>query len=204
MGATAEGVPVIYKPIAGVRPLWDFDASTLASREVWTFRVAQAMNINMVPETVMGSGEYGPGAVQRFVEAYADEAVVGMINGADPGLWPIAVLDIITNNADRKAGHILRDAEEHLWAIDHGLTFHSHPKLRTILWGFGGRRIPQALLESVEDLLGLLDADMGAQFAAELSEPELAAMQIRAATLLETGLHPEPPEDRPAIPWPPY
>ena len=204
LGTTREGERVIYKPVAGVRPLWDFEASTLPAREVWTYRIALELGIDAVPETVLADGEYGPGAVQRFIEAFADESVVTLINGSDASLWPIAVLDVVTNNADRKAGHILRDDAGGLWAIDHGLTFHPDPKLRTILWGFAGMAIPEELVARLQELGAALDSDLGTQFAAEFGVPELAALRLRVSELVESGVHPDPPEDRPAIPWPPY
>ena len=109
LGETAEGIRVIYKPVAGARPLWDFDASSLAMREVWTHRIDRALDFSLVPETVMATGPFGPGAVQRFVDAQADQSVIDLINSVDDSLWPMAVLDVVINNADRKAGHVLRD-----------------------------------------------------------------------------------------------
>lgn len=195
---------MIYKPVAGARPLWDFDAATLALREVWTYRIDAALGFSLVPETVMGDGMYGPGAVQRFIEGLADEPVVEMINSVDEALWPIAVLDVVINNADRKAGHVLRDAESRLWAIDHGLTFHEEDKLRTVLWGFAGFAISGELSAALEKLAGDLAGDLGSRFAEDLSSPELQAMIDRVSAMIVAGSHPAPPTDRPAIPWPPY
>ena len=204
LGDTAEGLKVVYKPVAGAAPLWDFDAATLAAREVWTYRIAQVMGLDIVPRTAMGDGLYGPGAVQLFVDAVADDAVIAMINRADSALWPFALLDAVINNADRKAGHVLRDTKSRLWGIDHGLTFHAEDKLRTVLWGFAGETIPGDLLPGLRQLGSQLDADLGNDFGTAFSAAELAALRLRVARLLESGCHPEPPEDRPAIPWPPY
>ena len=204
LGTTADGEQVIYKPVAGARPLWDFDASTLAMREVWTYRIDQALGFNVVPETGMGTGPFGPGAVQRFVDATADQAVVDLINANDETVWPIAVLDIVVNNADRKVGHVLRAASGKLWAIDHGLTFHAEEKLRTVLWGFAGRRVPDDVIAAVGGLDVALRADLGKRFTADLGRSELDALRLRVDSLLAAGRHPDPPEDRPAVPWPPY
>ncbi|MCP3975782.1 MAG: SCO1664 family protein [bacterium] len=204
LGETTEGVRIIYKPVAGARPLRDFDASTLAIREVWTHRIDLELNLSLVPETVMATGPYGPGAVQRFVHAIADQNVIDMINTVDETLWPIAVLDLVINNADRKAGHVLRDEQSRLWAIDHGLTFHVEDKLRTVLWGFAGQDIPQPLLAGLAHLAERLDHDLGDDFANDMSHSELEALRTRVARLLEDGTHPLPPDDRPAVPWPPY
>ena len=50
----------------------------------------------------------------------------------------MAVFDVITNNADRKGGHVLEMTDGHRYGVDHGLTFHHEPKLRTVLWGWHG------------------------------------------------------------------
>ena len=204
LGETGEGVRVIYKPVDGARPLWDFDARTLAFREVWAFRIDQALGFSSVPETTMADGPFGPGAVQRHVEAAADQEVIDLINATGEVLWPIAVLDLVLNNADRKAGHILRDEHSRLWAIDHGLTFHVEEKLRTVLWGFAGLQIPREIVEQLRHVREQLGGDLGARFAADLSGSELTALLRRVDALIETGRHPIPPEDRHSIPWPPY
>ncbi len=204
LAETADGVRVIYKPVDGARPLWDFDARTLAYREVWTYRIDQALGFSSVPETTMADGPFGPGAVQRHVAGAADQAVIDLINAGDEALWPIAVLDLVVNNADRKAGHILRDEDSRLWAIDHGLAFHVAEKMRTVLWGFGGRPIPPAIAAKLRQARIELGGALGERFAADLSDDELRALLARIDTLIETGRHPIPPEDRHSIPWPPY
>jgi len=204
LGETEDGERVIYKPVAGIQPLWDFDAASLVAREVWTHRIDEALGTDVVPQTVFGDGVYGPGAVQRFVDAVADEAVVELINSASQLLWPIAVLDIVTNNADRKAGHVLRSESDRLWAIDHGLTFHTDPKLRTILWGLAGQKVPAELIERLQRLSDRLAGDLGEAFVADLSREELNATRSRVDAVLASQVHPEPPQHRPAVPWPPY
>ncbi len=204
LGETADGDTVVYKPVVGIQPLWDFEAPSLVLREVWTYRIDRALGTQVVPETVMGDGIYGPGAVQRFVDARADSTVVELINSVSPRLWPIAVLDAVTNNADRKAGHILRGDPSELWAIDHGLTFHVEPKLRTILWGLAGRPIPAQLLAQLGQLRDLLNGELGAAFVGDLSAAEFDAMADRIDSLLESEVHPHPPDHRPAMPWPPF
>lgn len=200
----AAGTLVVYKPLAGNRPLWDFDPATLAAREVLTYRLAQALGFDHVPETAFGDGPLGPGAVQRFVEQDPDFDGVAMIRQADPALWPIAVLDLIANNADRKVGHLLLErGSGTLRAIDHGLTFHPEPKLRTVLWVFAGRPLPPPMATAVGGLER--DLDPVATFATQhLGSAEAAALADRVVTLAAEGVHPHPPDDRPPLPWPPY
>ena len=200
----ADGSLVIYKPVTGNRPLWDFDVATLAAREVLTYRLAQAMGFGQVPETAFGDGPLGPGAIQRFVESDPDFDALGLIRRADRRLWPIAVLDLVANNADRKVGHLLSETGSGvLRAIDHGLTFHPDPKLRTVLWVFAGRRLPDGMIASLRRLGESLEP-LTAFAADHLGVAEAAALQERVESLLGDPVHPEPPDDRPPVPWPPF
>jgi hypothetical protein len=195
---------VVYKPTAGNRPLWDFDVSTLAVREVLTYRVASAMGLDVVPETVLGDGPLGPGAVQRYVDEDEGFDPYSMVERADPALWPFALLDLAVNNADRKFGHLLRGRDGRIWGIDHGLTFHPEDKLRTVLWCFAGMRFPPAMRKALERLDAALADGLAGEIAGDLGAPEAEAVRRRVAALIAGGVHPEPPGDRPPVPWPPY
>lgn len=198
------GTTVIYKPTAGNRPLWDFDVTTLAAREVLTYRISEVMGLGVVPETVLGDGPLGPGAVQRFIEEDEDADPVALIRRVDPTLWPIAVLDLVVNNADRKAGHLLTErGTGRLFGIDHGLTLHPDDKLRTVLWGLAGSPIPDTLVEAVRGLRGGLADGLGRDLERQLGEPEVLALEARILELTARPVHPEPPEHRPPVPWPP-
>lgn len=200
----ADGTLWVYKPEAGEQPLWDFAWKTLAAREVLTFEVSEAMELGIIPETVMATGQFGPGSAQRFLsEDAAFDPRPMFTEILDPALWPFAVLDIITNNADRKIGHLLKESGSgRLWGIDNGLTFHHHPKLRTVLWGFAGQRLPSDLSEKVEALDLALGSGLCDRVAKLLTPAEAGALVARVRDLLESGVHPHPPHDRPAVPWP--
>lgn len=204
LARSEDGSLWVYKPVAGEQPLWDFSYQTLAAREILAYEVSEAMGVGLVPETVMADGEFGPGSAQRFLSE--DEAFDPrpMFRGAlDPLLWPFAVLDIVTNNADRKIGHMLREQESgRLWAIDNGLTFHAEPKLRTVLWGFAGLPVPRPLMAAVEKLDQALAGDLCDRVADLLSPAEAGSLVARVKHLRSTGTHPFPPDDRPAMPWP--
>lgn len=202
--ALSRGVEVVYKPVAGNRPLWDFDVATLAAREVLTFRVSEAMGLDVVPETVLGSGPLGPGALQRFVDEDPAADPLALVRACDPGLWPIAVLDLVVNNADRKAGHLLTErATGRVYGIDHGLTFHAEEKLRTVLWCFAGRTIPERLVDALGALRAALDDGLSVDVERHLTEDEAAALTRRVDDLLARPIHPRPPVHRPPVPWPP-
>ena len=200
----SEGVRVVYKPISGNRPLWDFDVATLAIREVLTYRISEVMGLGAVPETVLGEGPLGPGAVQRFVEEDENADPLAQIRRDDPALWPIAVLDLVVNNADRKAGHLLTEAGTgRLYGIDHGLTFHPEDKLRTVLWGLAGLPIPEPLADALSGLHTALADGLGDEVEDDLGPAEAAALEARVAALLDSPVHPDPPAHRPPVPWPP-
>ena len=59
-------VTVVYKPVAGERPLWDFPDGTLAHREVAAYLVSEATGWDVVPRTWLRDGPLGPGMVQLW------------------------------------------------------------------------------------------------------------------------------------------
>ena len=63
-----DGVRVVYKPIAGERPSWDFPDGTLAGREVASYAVSEALGWDVVPHTFLRGGPHGPGMVQVWQE----------------------------------------------------------------------------------------------------------------------------------------
>jgi len=204
LGRSGNGL-VIYKPTAGVQPLWDFDVTTLAAREVLAHQVAEALGFaGLVPETVHGDGPFGPGAVQRYVPENPDFDPLPLIEAGDEILWPIAVLDLVIDNADRKMGHVLSDPTAGaLRAVDHGLSLHPEPKLRTVLWAFAGEELPSPMMEALDRLLANV-GPIEAEIATALGEMEATAFTTRLRRLMAHPVHPNPPEDRPAVPWPPF
>lgn len=204
LGTDPQDKPWVYKPTAGVRHLWDFPSETLANREILAYEVSECMSLDLVPETVAADGPFGPGAAQRYRETDPDfDQRQWFEEDTDPQLWPVAVFDLITNNADRKLGHILVDSPTgRLFAIDHGLTFHHQDKLRTVLWGFGGQPIPSRYLQALGRLWEALKGDLGDRAAQLLAPEETQALHRRTKRLLDNPIHPEPPPDRPALPWP--
>ncbi|MGA0131405.1 MAG: SCO1664 family protein, partial [Ilumatobacteraceae bacterium] len=124
----------IYKPLRGERPLWDF-APGLHRREVAAYRLAVAMGFDFVPVTVLREGPLGEGSLQLLIDADFEQHYFTLFEN-QPELHQqfrnIAVYDIVANNTDRKSGHVLIDAQRHVWGIDHGLCFSADFKLRTV------------------------------------------------------------------------
>jgi uncharacterized repeat protein (TIGR03843 family) len=182
----------IYKPQRGERPLWDFPHGTLGMREVAAFLVSEALGWEFVPPTVLRQGPHGLGSVQLFIDAQEGVHFFTIQhNGAFASrLKRLAALDVITNNADRKAGHCLVDSEGHLWAIDNALTFHAEPKLRTVIWDFVGQRLPKGILS---DLKGLQDALVENSPLSEALENLLSQNEYTGCC--ETGVSPSQDPD---------
>jgi hypothetical protein len=196
----------VYKPVAGERPLWDFPAGSLAGREVSAYRVSAAAGWNLVPPTVYRDGPFGPGMCQLWIDSDESVDVIALARSLDhPALREMAVFDAVVNNADRKIGHLLPDRRGHLYGCDHGVCFGEDYKLRTVLWQWRGRGLPETAVAALNGLReSLADGELRAELDRWLSPAEVAATRQRVEMLLEHKVHPFPPEDWPAVPWPPY
>ena len=197
----------VYKPVAGERPLWDFPEGTLAGREVAAYAVSRAGGFNVVPPTVYRDGPYGPGMCQLWIDVDPDLDLVALAHGSgDQALRQMAVFDAVINNADRKIGHLLPSRDGHLYGCDHGVCFSSDYKLRTVLWQWRGKRLPGRAVAALQHLSELLAG--GGELAEDLSQwltpDELQATRNRVELLIQHKVHPFPPADWPAVPWPPF
>jgi hypothetical protein len=194
-----EVLPVIYKPIAGERPLWDFPDGNLASREVAAYQLSEALGLSLIPLTIMRDGPYGPGSVQKWIEVDDEMDVVAFVQSSPDALRIMALFDAITNNTDRKFGHILITAAGEIYGCDHGVCFHSEDKLRTVLWNWSGEPFSASEFEILaKALVASTSLDQ------LISPTEIAAMQKRIINLINSGVFPEPATDWPAVPFPPY
>lgn len=144
-----------------------------------------------------------PGWLPVFTgELPTGEAVV-VAHADTPELRSVAVLDAVLNNSDRKASHLLRGTDGHLWGIDHGVTLHSQAKLRTVLWGWAGDLIPDNELARLARLSEALHgSDLPARLSTLLTADEIAAVTGRVEHLSRHGRHPLPLPGWPAVPWP--
>ena len=191
---------VIYKPVLGEKPLWDFAEGNLANREYAAFLLSQLAGFDLVPTTVLREGPFGYGMVQEWIEIDDNLDVVEFGQGNDPQLRKLALFDAIINNTDRKFGHLLVDVTGKLKGCDHGVCFHQENKLRTVLWQFSGE---QFNLEEIELLNKVKKLDLYFSFADLLTTAEICALDQRVSDLLATGKFPFPSDQWPAIPWPP-
>ncbi|MEU1178497.1 SCO1664 family protein [Streptomyces sp. NPDC005820] len=221
----------VYKPVAGERPLWDFPDGNLARREVAAYEVSEATGWGLVPPTVLRDGPYGEGMCQLWIEVAPEAELLALVDGEEPEpgwkaigfaevgegrtallvhadderLRRLAVLDAVINNADRKGGHLLPTADGRLYGIDHGVTFNTENKLRTLLWGWAGEPLTGEALDVLKGLRAALEPSgtLTGTLSALVTRDEVDATRARVEALLESGKHPEPSGEWPAIPWPP-
>ncbi|MCQ2002204.1 SCO1664 family protein [Arthrobacter zhaoxinii] len=227
--ASIGDAAVVYKPIAGEKPLWDFPDGCLAHREVAAYLVSEVLGWNIVPRTWLRDGRFGEGMVQLWQETDPEQTAVDLVSADDvPGtgwkevlqgqdetgrivflihedtsaLRRMAVFDVLVNNADRKGDHVLAMSDGHRYGVDHGLTFHSEHKLRTVLWGWIGDALSVEELAGVDRVLSGLEGELGRDLAKLLTAEEVASFAARCARLRSAGRFPAPSGDMPAVPWP--
>lgn len=222
-------VTVVYKPVDGESPLWDFPDGTLANREVAAYLVSQALGWDVVPRTWLRDGPFGHGMVQLWEEPDAEHSAVDLVatdqvpeagwkqvlEGRDEdgrsvtlvhedsaAMRRMAVFDVLVNNADRKGNHILAMTGGHRHGVDHGLTFHHEHKVRTVLWGWLSEELSAEELDGIDRVTEGLQGALGRELAELLSAQEIAALGARCSALRAAGQFPAPAGEMPAVPWP--
>jgi hypothetical protein len=196
----------IYKPRRGEVPLWDFPDGTLYRRERAAYLLSQRLGWPFIPPTVIRDGPFGIGSVQLYIDPDPRASYDHFRRHRSEEVQRIAVFDCLANNADRKAGHFLLGRHDgRLWGIDHGLTFNSAPKLRTVVWDYCGESIPEPFLADLRALRS--DPDRLTALCDELDElllpNELEAVTRRLDRILDQGHYPNPSSHR-SYPWPPF
>jgi uncharacterized repeat protein (TIGR03843 family) len=204
VAAAGRTAACVYKPIAGERPLWDFPEGTLAYREVAAYAVSAVTGWAVVPPTVLREGPFGPGMVQLWIDVEDSVDLSVLARSNLPALRRMAVFDAVVNNADRKGGHLLPTADGHVYGVDHGVCFSVEDKLRTLLWRWRGTPLTEEAMTVLAGLRDGLAGGLGGTLAELLAPGEVRATVRRVERLLATGCHPQPSEDWPAIPWPPF
>jgi hypothetical protein len=197
-------IPCIYKPIAGERPLWDFPEGTLAEREYAAYLLSRESGLNIVPLTILREGPYGKGMVQKWVDIDESVDLVEFFQSDDLQLRSMTLFDAIINNTDRKIGHLLPTRGGQVYGCDHGVTFHTEDKLRTVLWQWAGQNFDSTELELLRALSAKFNAPFGTLLETLITVEEFNALKFRVNRLINTGMFPNPSSDWPAVPWPPF
>lgn len=200
-----SAVDAVYKPLKGGYPLWDFDSKTLACREVAAYRVSHAIGWDFVPPTIIREdAPSGTGSLQLFIDHDPELNFFYFSRKHAKELKRVALFDMIINNADRKGSHMILDRQDRIWLIDHGLCFHTDPKLRTVIWNFSGKPIPKSMLKDAEHFALVLseDAEIRRELSELLNPDEIKAIQTRIKDIIKSGIFPFPDENRRPYPWP--
>lgn len=198
-----EKMAVIYKPIAGERPLWDFPDGNLAQREYAAFLISEFSGWKVVPPTVLRDGPFGMGMVQQWIDIDESIDLALYYREDNENLRRMALFDAVINNTDRKIGHLLPVIDGTLLGCDHGVTFHEENKLRTVIWQFAMCELTDEEIGNLIDLAGRLQTEPG-DLLELITENEFTALITRINQLIESGKFPSPSEDWPAVPWPPF
>ena len=194
-GSSLKGV---YKPTRGERPLWDFPAASLARREAAAYVVSEILGWSLVPPTVYRRhAPVGPGSLQLYIDHDPEYHYFTFRERDLQRLRPVALFDLVVNNADRKGSHVLIDPDDHIWLIDHGICFHVEEKIRTVIWDFAGEPFPEGLCadlgifrQKFEHLNGER-SELEASLKAYLSQAEIKAIAQRVDRLHPLARHHE-------------
>mgnify|MGYP003382197924 CR=1 FL=1 len=179
----------IYKPRAGEQELWDFPSGTLYHREYAAYLVSQRLAWDFVPPTVIRDGPHGVGSMSAYMEPLNGQSYPQLQREYRWTFLQMALFDLITNNADRKGSHFFAGTDKRLWGIDHGLTFHPHPKLRTVIWDFCGQPIPPQLLDDLIHLYS--DDELPDLLRPHLDPLEIEVFRGRIARMVDAGTYPD-------------
>ena len=199
-----EIVKCIYKPIAGERPLWDFQDGNLAQREFAAYLISEYLEMHIVPLTILRDGPFGLGMVQEWIDIDQDVDLAEFFSQDDPQLRKMALFDAVINNTDRKIGHLLPHPDGRLFGCDHGVTFHHEYKLRTVLWQWAGSDLTEDEIGSLQALQEILETDESGTLQSLITQTELLSLKSRIDALIKDRSFPLPSTDWPAIPWPAF
>ena len=182
-----------------------------------------------VPVTVFVDGPLGPGSLQAWVEVDeeatgalvdlvptsavpgegwfaasqgldADDRPVTVIHADVPELRLLAVFDVLINNADRKGGHILGSGGR-VFGVDHGVSFHTDHKLRTLLWGWAGAELNETRVDGRAPGAGSRPRSARASCSASRRSRRSSGGPTCCCTA--DGCR-APRGEWPSIPWPPF
>lgn len=180
----------IYKPERGEIPLWDFESGTLYRREYASYLLSCLLGWYFIPPTVIREGPHGIGTVQLYIEPDNKLGDAQLRDEFAGQLRCMTLFDLMANNADRKSSHYFVGSERRqLWGIDHGLTFHAQPKLRTVIWDFCGTPLD----DDLSDTLGALTDNprqLRKVLSPYISRSEITMLLHRASSLRQEGIFP--------------
>ena len=222
LGAVSVGeadITCVIKPAMYENPLVDFEWGTLVKREVASYELSHLLGWDIIPPTVLRDVNDMQSCVQLFIPHDPRVHYFSIAATRQKEMERFIVFDYIANNADRKAGHILAEEPQSfdlyietrpeithtsltetkmLWGIDHGLTFHTQDKLRTVMWDYSEEPISSDLLSDIQRVIPRLEEVL----SPFLSGYEIEATALRIEKILLNPYHRALDSTQRAFPWP--
>ena len=153
----SEKILSIYKPLKGERPLRDFFVGNLCSRELAAYEISKQLGWPNLPPLVNRDGPFGYGSFQMFIDHDPKYNYFNLFDKFKKQLKEVMFFDHIILNTDRKAGSIILDNNNEIWAIDQALTFNPYTRIRTVMFEFNKMKIQDFLISHIENLLITLE-----------------------------------------------
>jgi uncharacterized repeat protein (TIGR03843 family) len=153
---------------------------------------------------LLREGPFGFGMVQLWIDIDEEVDLAELYRQDLPGLRNLALFDVVINNTDRKIGHLLPTPEGHIYGCDHGVTFHSEDKLRTVLWQWEQMSLLNSEIALLKELETKLEGEPGKLIQQLITGGEFSSLKLRVSRLLAAKVFPSPSPDWPAVPWPPF
>ncbi len=177
----------IYKPIKGERPLRDFFVGNLASRELASYEISKYFQWPSLPPVVIKEGPFGEGSFQKFIDHDPKNNYFNLINDFYDELSMIIIFDFIILNTDRKAGSIILDNKNKIWAIDQALTFNPYTRFRTVMFEFNKMKIKEKILFQIKKFIKDLETqnNLYLKLSSLITEQEIISLIERSKLLLE-------------------
>lgn len=216
----------IFKPAIGEKPLWDFPSGTLWKREFLAAHVLASFNVGTPVTKLVMKSPVGAGVLIDWVDGHSSENELAEITskedkrdttwllsikgenqlGQPAWLWHrndqslrrIALVDLVINNADRKASHILTCGSSFI-PIDHGLCFHQDLKLRTVFWGWAGEAFTPEEIARISEFRQGINSQW---YRTYVTDSEIESLILRCDNLLEERSFPHPNVNSAVLPWP--
>ena len=149
-------MPAVYKPrnrdMAGLRD--GVPSDSYGMREWLAGQIDRALQIDVIPTTVVRDGPDGFGSVQDWKVGKMAVTVDWKKEGDLKGLRDTAFDDVVKGNTDRHDGNFLIGPDGQVHAIDHGLILDSSSdsQLRSYpLEVFSGQGVPDDVLKRIAD-----------------------------------------------------
>tara|TARA_Y100001970_G_scaffold293995_1_gene445496 strand:+ start:21730 stop:22446 length:717 start_codon:yes stop_codon:yes gene_type:complete len=193
LGDNDEKMLSIYKPIRGERPLRDFFVGNLSSRELAAYEISKFLGWPNLPPLVIKEGPFGEGSFQKFIDHDPKNNYFNLFKDFHEQLKLVMIFDSIILNTDRKAGSIILDDKNKIWAIDQALTFNPFTRLRTVMFEYNKMEIPERILSEIKLLIQDLEnqKELFMKLSKLISEEEVESLIERSKLIHRKKIIPE-------------